>query len=379
MFWNIYSKRILSTLRDKETLVWTWIFPIMMATLFFVTFSSLDTVEQLQTIPIGVIDNESYQQEQILQTVLQSVSADNDEQLFHVTFFQNTDEADAVLENGEIEGYIKVDATPKFIVKDDGMNQTIVKSFLDRYLQTKYSIEKIIMENPSAVQEISAWFHQKNFTQEISVSQNPPTDKVNYFYALLAMICMYGGFQGLRSVTLLQANLSPLGARRTMAPAGHFRVMFYDLLGGITVHLLCLITLIFYIIFVLGVNFGSRLSLVLLTCLVGSLVGVSFGTLVSVTSKLKETAKTAVLISITMVCCFFAGLMTSGINYVVAEKAPLAAWLNPAARITDAFYCLYYYDTYDRYLINMGVLLLMALVLFGLTAVFVRRQRYESL
>ena len=35
MFWNIYSKRLISTLRDKRTLVWTWVFPLVMATLFY--------------------------------------------------------------------------------------------------------------------------------------------------------------------------------------------------------------------------------------------------------------------------------------------------------------------------------------------------------
>lgn len=378
MFWNIYSKRILSTLRDKETLIWTWIFPIMMATLFFFSFSSLDTSQQLQTIPIGVINNEAYQQDETLQTVLKTVASGED-RLFEITYFSNIDEADAVLENDEIDGYIKVNQNPELVVKNDGLNQTIVKGFLDRYTQTKHSIEKMITENPSAVQEIASAIRQETYTQEKSLSQNPPTEKVGYFYALLAMVCMYGGFQGLASVSYLQANLSPLGARRTMAPVSRFRVIFYDLLGGITIQFMCMITLIVYIVFILGVDFGSRFPLVLLTCLVGSLVGVSFGMLVSVTSKLKETAKTAILIVITMVCCFLAGLMTSGINYIVMEKFPVIGWLNPAARITDAFYCLYYYDTYQAYWLNIGILLLMALVTYGLTAVFVRRQRYESL
>jgi ABC-2 type transport system permease protein len=71
--------------------------------------------------------------------------------------------------------------------------------------------------------------------------------------------------------------------------------------------------------------------------------------------------------------------MLSGINYAVMQKTPAAAWLNPAARISDAFYCLYYYDTYDRYLLNIGIILTMAFMMFAVTSVFIRRQRYESI
>ncbi|MDF2567403.1 MAG: hypothetical protein K0R90_859 [Oscillospiraceae bacterium] len=379
MFWNIFSKRIIGTLRNKETAVWTWVFPIMMATLFFFTFTSLDTVDQLKDIPIGVIDNQSYRQDSPFQTALQSVSAKGDHQLFSLTTLSDEKEANSMLEKGEIDAYIQVDGTPKLVVKGDGLNQTIAKGFLDNYLQSKSSIEKIISNNPQAVQQISSLLDRESYTKEVSLTQNPPTDKVNYFYALLAMVCMYGGFQGLQSVSFLQANLSPLGARRTMSPTKHFPTMLSDLLGGITVHLGCVLVVVVYIIFILGINFGSKLGLVLLTCLVGSLVGVAFGAMVSVTSKLKETAKTAILTAVTLVCCFLSGLMVTGISYVVAQKAPVLSWLNPAARITDAFYCLYYYDTYSRYFLNIGILLIMSLVMFMVTAFFVRRQSYESI
>jgi ABC-2 type transport system permease protein len=80
-----------------------------------------------------------------------------------------------------------------------------------------------------------------------------------------------------------------------------------------------------------------------------------------------------------MVCCFLSGMMVGGINYVIAEKAPIVSWLNPAARITDAFYCLYYYDTYDKFFLNIGIILAMTVAMFAVTSIFLRRQRYESI
>jgi len=345
--------------------------------MFFFTFSSLDTVGQLKTFPIGVVDNEAYRGDSMFRTALESVSGVDG--LFELTVLADLAGADAALENGDIEGYIIAGVTPALVVSADGINQTITKGFLDRYLQTKSSVELILATNPGAAGDLQELLTPVSYTEEISLSKNPPTNRVNYFYALLAMVCMYGGFQGFASVIYLQANLSALGARRTLSPAPRGRMIVYDLLGGVTIHVFFLLTVVAYITFVLGTDFGSQLWAVLLTCLAGSMLGVAFGAMVSAISRLKEQAKIAILITVSMVCSFLSGLMVSGINHIIAEKAPVIAWINPAARIADAFYCLYYYDTYGRYFLNISVILGLTVVMFVITAVFLRRQRYESI
>lgn len=396
MFWNIYSKRILYSIRSKDTLIWTWIFPIMLATLFFATLSAVDTVGRLQEIPLGVIDDEGYRQSGALRSTLESVTSDSGGKLFNLSLLKDAAEADALLESKDINGYIFIgdpastaghsDPTsvagigiPMLVVGEDGLNQTIIRSVLDGFLQTGNAAGAVLAGDAAGLSAPPSLLAPVSYTKEISLSGNRSTDKATYFYALLAMVCLYGGFQGMTTVTLLQANLSPLGARRTMSPAGRFKLALYDLLGGITVHFVCLLIVLAYIVFVLGADFGSKFMLVLLTCFAGSLLGVSFGAAVSVTSKLKEQAKVAILICVTMICCFLSGLMTSGISYTVMRNAPAVAWLNPAARIADAFYCLYYYDNFDRFFLNIGIVFVMAAVLFTVTAVFIRRQRYESI
>jgi len=376
MFWKSFSYRLLINLRDWVSLVWILIFPLILGTLFFFTFTGIDTAGELRSFPMGVVDDEQYRQAVALRAAIESVSGEGG--LFELAVFADAAEADHALENGEIEGYILAGDTPTLVVAEDGVNQTIAKGFLDRYLQTRSSAAIILAANPGAAAELPALLTPVNFTEEISLSHNPPTNRVNYFYALLAMVCMYGGFQGLITVTYLQANLSPLGVRRTISPVGRWRMILADVLGGITVNFVCLLIVVAYITFVLGTDFGPQLWAVLLTCLIGSMLGVSFGAMVSAVSKLKEMAKVAIIVTVTMVCSFLSGLMVGGINYVIAERAPVVAWLNPAARITDAFYSLYFYDTYDRFILNIVVVLGMTVVMFLVAALFLRRQRYES-
>lgn len=55
MFWNIYSKRLLSCLRNKDQLIWIWAFPLILATLFYFTLSSVGEADNLKAIPTGVV------------------------------------------------------------------------------------------------------------------------------------------------------------------------------------------------------------------------------------------------------------------------------------------------------------------------------------
>ncbi len=379
MFWHIYKYKLLSTFRDFAGLVWTLIFPLVLSTLFFFAFSSIDEANQFKLIPICVVNDSEFEADVVFKSTIETLSKESDEQMF-ITTYTDVDTADKMLKNSEIEGYIQIiDGSPSLKVKANGLNQTILKSFLDQYIQTRSSMETILKEHPEKAESLAEMFSRENITKEVSLTKNPQTDTVNYYYALLAMVSLYGGFQGLQIITHLQANLSALGARRTSSAAKRYQLVIFDLLGGVTAHFICLMVVVAYMQFILGINFGNKLGLVILTCLVGSLTGVSFGALVSVNNKLKFAAKTAVIIAITMIASFLSGLMVTGINYTVMQKAPIVAWLNPAARITDAFYCLYYYDSYDRYFLNIGILLVMSVVMFGLTTIFVRRQKYASI
>jgi len=377
MFRNIYGKRILFSLRDRSTLIWTLIFPLVLGTLFFAVFGGIDTSGLLETFPLGVVNDEAFMQDEAFRAALESVS--NEDGLFELHMFESVTDADFALENGDITGYIIAGDIPTLIVTSDGISQTIAKSFLDRFVQTRNSISHILATNPAAASDLPLLLAPVNFTEEISLSNNPPSNILNYFYALLAMVSMYGSFQGLITVVYLQANMSALGARRTVSPAKRWKLVLYDLLGGLTIQFACLILLVAYLALVLGIDFGPQVGLILLACLVSSMLGVSFGAMVSITSKLKANGKIAILISVSMLCVFLSGLMVGGLNYIIAQRAPVIAWINPAARITDAFYSLYYYDTYEHFFLNIGIVLGMSIIMFLITAVFLRRQRYESI
>lgn len=383
MFWNNYWKSILRGLRCRDMIIWTLLFPVFLSTLFFFAFSSLDKAEILDTIPVAVIEDEALNGEPYLKTMLEEISGD--EGSFLDITWTDKETADKLLKKDEVEGLIAVESgLPKLAVKEQGIYQTILKQLLDRYIQIKDSIQSVIEKNPSAAwkmlqKDTESWMKDQSYINEVSLSGQEPSSSVNYYYALLAMVCLYGGCHGLAVVEALQANLSPQGARITVAPVNRGILYLSSFLAELTTQFLCMVVVFCYMQFVLKISFGGQVFPALAMCLVGSMAGIAFGALVSLPSRWKGAMKSAIVICVSMVSSFLAGLMFAGTNYVVEQKLPVLAMVNPASRIADGFYCLYYYDNYSRYFMNMGILLFMTAVMIGIVLVFARRKQYESI
>ena len=94
-----------------------------------------------------------------------------------------------------------------------------------------------------------------------------------------------------------------------MAPRKKLAMITADMLGSLAVHLLTMLVLLCYLLLVLRLDFGNQIGYLLLTVLVGSIVGVSLGALVGAALRIKVEAKTAILITLSLACCFLAGLM----------------------------------------------------------------------
>ena len=103
------------------------------------------------------------------------------------------------------------------------------------------------------------------------------------------------------------------------------------------------------------------------------------GLFVGSLGKLSEGIKVAVILAISMVCSFLAGLMNSNMKDLVEKHAPIINRINPAALISDAFYCINVYDDTARYYRSLATLAVMCVVLVMASFFMVRRERYDSI
>lgn len=378
MFRHIFTTRFKCLLRDKQMVFWTLAFPLALATFFNMAFSNLNAQENFNAIDIAVVDDEAYRQDEGFKGVLTGMS-EGEDRLFNLTT-STREEAQKRLDDGEITGFVTAGSPPALTVRASGINQNIIKIFLDNYSQTLCTVNTIAGQDPSSVPAlIEEVGNRMEYTKEVSASGANPNNVLNYFYSLIAMACMYGGFFGNREIMDIQADLNPLAARVNVSPVHKLKAFIYSISASLLIHFVSLLVLLAYLYFVLRIDFGERTGFVLLTTFIGSIVGVSFGAFMSAVVKKDENTKVSILIGVSMIGSFLAGMMFADIKYIINQRVPFIAYINPVALITDAFYALYYYDGYGRYILNMSILTAFIAVFWVGTYLILRRRKYASL
>lgn len=384
MFLHNYKYRLKCIIRDKQMIFWTFLFSILLATLFNLAFSNLSVAESFSKIKIGIVNNAEYNKNTDFIKAIDSVSKSDKSagksNLFDIKY-TTMEEADKLLGDSKIEGYIYFNNGIKLVVKESGLNQTIIKGFLDDFKQTSSTVTTIIRKNPAAVQNglIESISNRTDYLKEAAAGKSAPDTTVNYFYTLIAMACLYGSFWGLKEVSAIQANQSSQGARVNMAPAHKLKLFTASIFAAATVQLAEIFILLAYLILILKVNFGSQLGYISLTCVIGTVTGVTFGTCIASIIKKGEGIKVGILIGLSMTMSFLSGMMYDKMKYIVSTNAPILGYLNPANLITDSFYSLYYYDTHTQFFTDITLLCIFTAVFSIITYFVLRRQKYASI
>lgn len=381
MFYHLFINKLKILLNNKAMLFWSLIFPFVLGTFFQLALGNIDKNFEMDVIPIAVVNNHYYQNNNIFKNVIASLSEKNDNQLFD-TIYVDEAEAEKLLNNEEIDGYILLSENnnPQMVVKNSGINQTIIKSVLDEYLQLSNASLTIINYNPETLYNgvLESLHSDTNYVVDNS---NEKIDfSINYFFTLIAMTCMYGSLIGLEVIKDCIANLSKKGARICMAPVNKFKMIISSLLAGYVIQLVALALLFLYLIFVFNINFGDQILPTIILAMVGCLAGTSLGTFIGVSNKKSEGFKIGVLISVIMMCCFFSGMMgVIDIKVYFDETFPLLAKINPVNIITDGLYSLFAYDNLDVYYNCLQRISIFSLIFIVLSFIFIRRKKYDSI
>jgi ABC-2 type transport system permease protein len=285
-----------------------------------------------------------------------------------------------MLENGDVSGVIYVGEKITLSVKKEGINQTIIKSFLDCYKANESIVTETAEKNPEKVSDVvAAMTAEINCNAEKNLSGKNTDTAVQYFYNLMAMACLFASLSGITLAIKNQGNLSDVGARKCVSCADKLKSAAAGLAAAVLVNFVCNAIGLAYLLYVLRINFGAAALPLFGITFVGSLTGVAIGFLVGSVGTASENVKTVVLVSVIMLCCFFSGLMAYNMRMVVDKYAPWFNRINPAALISDSFYSLNIYSTYERLLRNLITLAVIAAVCLIGGFLAVRRKKYASL
>ena len=353
MFIHIFKYAFKTLFRDKMLIFWTFAFPIILGTFFNMAFSNIENSEKMDIINIAIVENEDFKNSEFLKEAFNKLSV---------------------------------------VIKSNWANETVIKYVTEEILQTGKIVDEIAKKK--ITDEIASGNFEVDYEkiyekvseiieQDDTKLKNISNPNLSYtmieFYTLIAMTCLYCGILSMVVVNHNMANMESVGKRVGIAPLHKGKLIISSLCASYITQIIGLIILFVYTIFVLKVDYGNNLGLVVSLALAGCLAGLSIGTFVGTIFKTNENTKTGIIISITMLGCFLSGMMGITMKYIVDKNIPIINKLNPASMITDGFYSLYYYDTLDRYIFNLTSLLIFSAVLIIISYISIRRQKYDSI
>ena len=363
MFIHNLKYSLKALFRNKMLIFWTFAFPIILGTFFNMAFSNIANNEQLDIIDIAIVKDEEFNKNIVFKIAFKQLSdKKSDDRLFN-TKYTTEDKAKEMLENDDIVGYLKLEeGNPKITIINNGIDETIFK----------YVTEQVWQMSKTGVFEM----------EEINI-KNISNNNLEYvmieFYTLIAMAALYGGIFSIWIINQIMPNLSSKGKRVAVSPIRKGSIVFSSLLASFIVQLIGMAILFAYTILALKVDYGVHTGFVILSAAIGSLAGLSIGLALGILLKKSENSKTGILIAITMLGCYFSGMMGISMKNIIDKNAPIINKINPAAMITDGFYSLYYYDTLNRYWFDVISLLLFSAILILISFRSLRRQKYDSI
>ena len=373
--------RFLQIVREFSVMFWALAFPLILATLFYFSFGSagLSSTGESEWDKIKVCVVTSQQETADSAEFLNFLDA-MEQQTLEILPCDSEKDALEALNQGTISGIYYASEPPSLSVGKNGLQESILTSLLTSYTQNAAMLKEIAASHPehldAAIHEISNY---RQMVQETSLGGETLDPNVQYFFALIAYACLSGTFLGVRASFDSQANLTPLGARRSITPTHRLTLILVDMLVLTAIHFINIMILTVYIGKILGIGLGHNLPALLLINLMGSIIGITLGLAFGSLTKLSLNIKLGLSVLLTLFPSFLAGLMFGNMKNIIEQHFPVLNRINPAAVLSDAYYCMGVYNDMERFTKCILILAFMSIILLFAAFLGIRRERYDSI
>ncbi|MFV0363764.1 MAG: ABC transporter permease [Suipraeoptans sp.] len=377
---QLIKYRFIQMSRDRTTMFWSVIWPMILASLFFLAFSNMSNDStrdgNWSDIPVAYITEETSPNTEAFESFLKEMDGD----MIILTEYSSDSTAIEAMENGDITGIFHVSDEPYLTVSKSGLNESILTSLLETYNINASLIMDVAENNPerlsSVIEEMNEY---SDYTQDKSLGGNSLNPISIYFFTLIAYACLSGAYLGTQSSFDSQANLSPLAARRSITPTSKLKLILVDFLVIFTLHFINMLVLTAYLIFILKIDLGNNIPALLLIEFMGTIIGVSIGIMIGSLAKVTASAKIGITITFTLFPSFLAGLMISSMKNIIEQNAPIINRINPAAVLSDAIYYLSVFNNTPAMIKCLIILGIMSIVFITIAFIGVRREQYDSI
>ena len=395
----------ITTVKNKNTFVWTFIFPIALSTFMFLSFGNVYKDELvMNSIPVAV--EEGFEETQIsVQNFLEGAKQSNGDPYFVVSVLSK-EAAKEALNNGDVSAIVTTEGlTPTVVVNGNDFKEEIVITAMNEYLKHQQTVIGIMSDyvkngfvdengesialgklTPEQTEEASAAILAKleeletdeTFFNETSLAKGPQNIYNNFFYATFAMGCLFACLGAVNLTDKLMPGRTPLSGRLNICGTSKLKMVISQMSVNLLVVFAAQMGAYFYMRLI-GIELTDDILAVAGILLAGASFGISLGVLIGAIPRLGEGSKVGIGVGVTMLISFLADLCTTGIKDSIERNMPIINRISPAALISDSFMTIYVYDDYDRYFRNLITLVAMAVVITTIAIFILSRSRANKM
>lgn len=407
---RIYVFYIKKLLRSKSILFWSLAFPIILGSLFYFAFSNIYGDQASKAMKIAVVGQDA--ENHPFTRVLQELTYEDGSKMMDITF-TDQENAYAMLDEStkgdsmakaifgsslekdpdgketsegaktrRVIGVILVDGEEgvTLTIKENDMYQSILSGIVSAYRQKADFLADSAKQGEEAYgKALSIVSQDLEYVVNQGLAGENKDPYVAYFYNLIAMMCMLGSSAALTMFVSVLPNETNTGLRIGASGVNRMKYDFAIFLALFTLQVVCTGVALIYLIPILGINFGGNTGMILVTTLVGNLMGISLGYMVSHIGHFSYKKKDTILTIITLGGGAISGLYAIQLKAVIEAKAPIVNRINPMSVITDAFYSLNIFGTGDRFLRALLTMTGLSVTFCIIGVLLGRRNQYESL
>lgn len=342
--WTTFKATVRTLLLTPSAVVWTLIFPIVLATVFNFMFEPMRSTGSVEAVDVAVVAEDAWEDSPFSQVV--DTLSEADEPLLAVHPVATEQEARELIAEGSVAGAYIVDAAgnernaeqsgsdeldavdaagpadaagaasgsgtaagssdvstvtssagstgaPRIILAPAGsgtgsdasydVNRAILESVATSYLQSEALIEELATHDPVALSDPTTIENALGLSvsvREVSLTHAQPDSMVRFYYALLGMASIFAAQLAGESVWHLQPTSSAAGARRAVSGTSRMRLLIPTIGACWAVSTTFLAIAFGYICLTAHIDFSGREGLCLVGIAASSLLSCGIGALV---------------------------------------------------------------------------------------------------
>lgn len=326
-------------IRDKGTVFWTFIFPIILLGIMLNMFS---------------FENPSIKYD-----------SENDFYNEYLKEFENLEKVETTdykkaLEDKEIDVYIDKDGT--LISKSDTVYANIFKNVMD--------IGKRIQKDPQAATEIF---------KNIKETEENFDNRVNQIiFSVLMMTAFYASYGGLGVTRILNPKTSVLAQRMLISPQKTSKTLFIQSVINIILCTLPVLVATLFAVYVFGFEGINDITSTIIILATGIIYGFAFGIFIGSFS-LSESKMGAIILAYMLTMSFMSGMSGESLLITIIKKAKWLLKINPLYILTKNLMLTNSGFNYSLNVNEILIILVVSAILIVVATLLLRRKKYDSI